>query len=210
MKDKILAFKKIKAVKQRYANITNVYCSSSGTPSSCPIETQNDIYNDVTNFSSGKIYKKNHAVKQGGYFKYALIDKECDLAFVAANWGGIATDNIDGVTRPSFIWKPSYQDSTNFEPKVVKISFGEGYEQRVSNGINNNLLKFDYSFEDRNQRETFSILHFLNERNSKEMFLFIPHFPYVTQKRFICRSWSESRTFYDNFTIRAQFEEVAA
>ena len=90
------------------------------------------------------------------------------------------------------------------------IKFGDGYEQKYKDGISNKLLDIDYSFEKRDLNEASAILHFLEERNGIETFLFQPHAPFRKQKRFICRSWSDSFIFYNNYSIRAKFEEVAA
>ncbi len=123
-------------------------------------------------------------------------------------WGGLALDT-NGETKPEFIWVPSYNLTVNNNPRVKSIKFGDGYEQRLKDGINNSLLELDLSFENRSLSMTTAILHFLYTRQGTESFLFTPLSPYATQKRFVCRSWTDTFVFYDNYTIRAKFEEVA-
>lgn len=166
----------------------------------------NNIF-QVDDFSASETYQKNDAVSQGGFFRYALNDVAAG-AFTEAEWGGKADDPIDGAARPHFFWVPSYGASVNNEPVVNTIKFGDGYQQRVADGINNNLLKIEYSFDNRDNAEAFAILHFLHSRSGTEMFLFKPHAPYRKLKRFVCKTWVQTYNFYDNNTIRARFEEV--
>lgn len=129
------------------------------------------------------------------------------------NWGGrIAVDSNDLITNqngiPKFIWAPSYNPSKKVEAKVKQIQFGEGYRQIIADGINNTLLKVDVIFEGRDTYETGAIIHFLNARQGGETFIWIPPSPYAAVKRWKCLSWSDDQPFYDNYAIRAPFEEV--
>lgn len=172
----------------------------------------NDWENNVT-------YKKHSVVKNGPYYYYAIsphtspaVGSFSDIYTYINNylnlWGGITLDE-NGAINSKFIWIPSYNSSTNSQPKIKLIKFGDGYEQRIKDGINNYLLDLDLSFENRNLEEVTAILHFLYTRQAKESFLFTPLSPYATQKKFVCRAWSDSQTFYNNYTVRAKFEEVA-
>ena len=165
-----------------------------------------NIY-EISNFSAAANYSKNDIVIQGGNYRYAL-DTVTASAFDESEWGGIESDEIDGTVRPEFFWKPSFQSSGTHRPKAVSIQFGDGYSQRSPDGINSTLLSVNYTFDGCDERRAKAILHFLEIREGYETFLFTPHFPYGTQKRFVCKSWQDSSIFYNNYTINAEFTEV--
>jgi hypothetical protein len=112
---------------------------------------------DISAFSSSDSYVKNNVVSYNGYYRYALVDKESGDAFIEANWGGISSDPITGNIKPHFFWIPNYGSSTLWEPKVKVHKFGDGYEQRVSDNINNDLLVIDYLFDGLTDLESFAI-----------------------------------------------------
>ena len=121
-------------------------------------------------------------------------------------WGG--RTNHNGSNKPHFFWKPSYSANINKRPRVKSIRFGDGYEQRVADGINNNLNVIDITFENRDEREAAAILHFLEERKGTESFVFEPAKPYDKASLYVCRNWDSNFVFYDNYNIKVQFEEV--
>jgi phage-related protein len=84
---------------------------------------------------------------------------------------------------------------------------GDGYEQILADGINNILLPFDVSFEDRGIDEYAAILHFFQNRAGVEKFYFVPPAPFNVLKRFICQEWNATQSFYDKYTITAKFDE---
>lgn len=124
----------------------------------------------------------------------------------STSWDGWTT--INGETKTKFIWTPSYGTNVNQQPRNLNVKFGDGYESRMADGINNDLLTLDLNFESRGINETVAILHFLTQRNGKESFVFTPLPPYSLAKKFICRNWHETQVFYGNYNIQATFEEV--
>lgn len=171
----------------------------------------NSIYN-IPNYNSGTTYNRWDIVKSGNFYYYSRIDSNLNNTPSASSnqWGGTSIDSIDGEEKPQFIWKPSYNGQSDHEPSITFIKFGDGYSQRVSRGINNDLLIIDYIFDLRSTSETTAIIHFLKQRNSVEMFLFTPSAPYNIEKRFVCRKFQQAPIFKDNHSIKATFEEVAA
>lgn len=126
----------------------------------------------------------------------------------SSQWDGNVV--FGGQTRPEFFWVPSYSPSYPVTPRVFPLKFGDGYEQRPSDGINIDLLTLNLSFDDRQAAEMTSIIHFLHERKAREAFVFVPSTPYPKAKLFVCRSWDTVQQFFDRFTVRAIFEEVPA
>ncbi len=170
------------------------------------------IYN-ISSWSSAVAYSKNDIVKYsiGGieYFFYSLANANVNSTpAIASNfWGGVSTF-ANNITKPLFIWTPSYGFNIDTQPLVRVIRFGEGYEQRLKEGVNNALIKVDLSFEKRNLKESTAIIHFLTEREAAESFIFTTPEPYNIQKLFVARSWNMSQSFANNYNVKVAFEEV--
>lgn len=173
------------------------------------------IYN-VPNWANSTSYNVNDIVKYNSSYYYALISHTSHASKTFPNvlvdnpelWGGVGIDPVNSASKPQFIWIPSYNSNTNTTPRVKKIQFGDGYEQRIRDGINSILLDIDLPFDNRSDAEATAILHFLHEKEATKSFLFTHSPPYNTVKRFVCRSWTHSRVFYDNNSIKVKFEEV--
>lgn len=166
----------------------------------------NNIYS-IPAWTTTTFFIKNSIVYNGSYYYYALVshtsssDFNTDLS--SGYWGGIISDK--GEVKPHFIWNPSYKPNTLNEPRIKKIEFGDGYVQRVSDGINNILPVTDYTFEGLDLDTCTAILHFLEMRRGVESFVFIPPAPRGIISRFVCEKWSDSINFYNNYNINAQF-----
>ena len=171
------------------------------------------VYN-IAKFDNSKAYVKNDIVRYpSGLNKYwYAIEGSAGTtpSIAAAEWGGVQSSS--GKDRPHFLWTPSYQSSSNFSPSVKVIKFGDGYEQRVSPNINNNLIALDVRFELRSTQEARAILHFLHVRGGIEAFIFEPPDPLNSTKDqfFVCRNWNNSFNFYDNQSMGLKFEQTAA
>ncbi len=179
------------------------------------------VYN-INAYIAGSSYLKNDIVSSTynlvtltdpgttTYYFYALNDFTAGLSIgndlSDGKWGGVAAFN--GVPKPEFIWKPAYNPSLTKTPRVRLIKFGDGYEQRSPDGIQASLLDSDFTFEGRDLSETTAICHFLEVQGATKAFLFTPPAPFGTRRRFVCRSWTATPTFYNNYTVRGKFEEV--
>jgi phage-related protein len=163
------------------------------------------IYN-IPNWAASTKYDLYDIVKNGNYFYYCIVPHTSTASFDATKFNGTITDNAE--TKPYFFWKPSYNSEASMKPRAKSIKFGDGYEQRAPDGINNVLLAFDLSFATKRENEATAILHFLHVRAAWESFVFNAPNPYNVNKRYVCREWTPSFIFKDNFTIRATFEEV--
>jgi phage-related protein len=175
------------------------------------------IFSPVANWASSVVYSKYTIVKYLGKTYYALTDHTSGGLFETAKWGGYITDPFGSVisnedstdsTRPHFFFTPSYGNAVNNEPRTKITQFGEGYQQRIPESINNTLLKISVIFENRTAKEATAILHFLNARNGSEAFLYTPPEPYATMKLFSCFNWSQQSQFLNNININAEFTEV--
>ena len=173
----------------------------------------------VNNWSAADSYSKNDIVIYGGNYYYSLVDDNLNkIPSTALNinniyWGGYRA--YSGVIRAEFFWKPSYNSQLQMKPASNVIKFGNGYEQRIADGINNNLQKFNLNFEGRDKNETRAIAHFLHKRKGVDSFFFDAPFPYNFDgsqsypKRFFCDEWDIAYNFYNNYSITAKFSETS-
>ena len=96
------------------------------------------------------------------------------------------------------------------EPKVKVSKFGDGYEQRVADGINNNLQKWTISFTKRNDTDVGSVYDFLEARAAVESFDWTPRGEGATRV-FVCRKWTRRFDVYNVVQgISFVLEEVPA
>jgi len=153
-------------------------------------------------------YGINDIVLIGGTtnrFYYALQDVPQGINITDPYWGGIFTFN--GEEKPHFFWKPSYNSSSNNEPKTRYIQYGDGYEQRYVDGINSNPFNFDLNFDYRTDAEATAIIHFLYTRRGVESFWFKAPAPYDEFRKYIAKQWTHTPVFSNNNTIRVKFEQ---
>ena len=102
---------------------------------------------------------------------------------------------------------PAYGIQKTSAPSVRTVRFGDGYEQRLSFGLNQNpkvySLTFNVSEADADTIETF-----LDARAADNAsFDFRP--PGETDDfKFVCEEWSKSIPYLNRATIQATFREV--
>ena len=95
-------------------------------------------------------------------------------------------------------------------PRVKTSRFGDGYEQRVADGINNILQKWQISFTRRSEIDIDYVYDFLRARGGVESFDWTPRGE-ATARIFVCRKWNRKFDVYNvvqgiSFTL----EEVPA
>jgi len=196
---------------------------------------ENSIYN-ITEYDSTKEYSKNDIVvvldrfssdsypTNGGF----QVPKSATYYYSTNSTSAVPADKPSadsilwaGATRhqdrvkPEFIWSSSYNISVENNPRINSVVFGNGYEQRIKDGIFNNLIKLSLRFEHRDIKEARAINHFLRARSGAESFVFknLPE-PYNDlsaggyKKLFVCKTFNSNFVFYNNYTIDATFEEV--
>lgn len=99
-------------------------------------------------------------------------------------------------------WSPQASE----RPRVLSSKFGDGYEQRVADGINVRPLTYDLQFKNRSATEAGNILTFLRARNGVESFDWTP--PNGSAGKYVCREWNHSPDQVDRYTVTAKFEQV--
>jgi phage-related protein len=177
------------------------------------------IYDTVPAWNSASTYNKyNIVLGSDNKYYYSIIDSNSGAsnnptnpANLQVEWDGYIV--INGNLTPNFFWKPSYNIEAISKPRVKINQFGNGYQQRIFDGINVNLIEFNIIFENRSELETVSILHFLQQMNTKQSFIY--NLPTIYSKStsnlttmFICPEWSASFVSYNNYSVKANFIEV--
>ncbi len=105
----------------------------------------------------------------------------------------------------TFTWSPAPGATESVEPRVSSAKFGDGYEQRVGDGINTRPRTWSLNFTGPTVR-TDEIAAFLEARNGVESFDWTP--PYGPAGKFKCESWSRSVPSLFIQGINATFKEV--
>jgi len=106
----------------------------------------------------------------------------------------------------TFSYIPDFGATKKLAPRVNSISFGDGYEQRATFGINNNPQMWDLTFANRSDTDAQAIDDFLIARGGVESFDWTPY--NQSAGKYICKEWSKSIDKYNGNTIQATFIQV--
>lgn len=166
-----------------------------------------NIY-DIDDWAASTYYQKNKIVKSNNLYYYAITSHTSSASLAADIASNLMGGRIsyNGQDKPFFIWKPSYRGTVDSEPKIKKISFSDGYEQKLNDGINNILPSINLSFENIDLDEVTAILHFLEIRSGSESFVFLPQAPRGSLSLWTCEKWSDTLNFYNNYSIQCRFD----
>jgi len=107
---------------------------------------------------------------------------------------------------PTFTWTPSYDVSESHAPRTRKTQFGDGYEQRVSFGLNTDPAEWSLVFDARTAAERDEIRDFLAARGGVESFDWTP--PWGSAGKYVCEKWDASASNCVSNTVRATFRRV--
>lgn len=91
-------------------------------------------------------------------------------------------------------------------PRVLLSKFGDGYEQRLGDGINLITRKWSISFISKTIAQADAIDAFFVARNGIEAFNWTP--PSGIPGVWICRTWNRREDTFNTSTITTVFEEV--
>jgi phage-related protein len=107
----------------------------------------------------------------------------------------------------TFTHTPEFGASKQLRPRVTAIKFGDGYEQRVAQGLNTKLEVWNLNFVNRTETEANEIDDFLIARGGVESFDWTPP-DSATSKKFVCREWTRVVLKANLYSIAATFEQV--
>jgi phage-related protein len=168
--------------------------------------SQNSIYY-IDTWTPSTAYYKNYIVTYNGLYYYSAVDQTSTSNFNTDLTNGLWNGYIyyNGMNYPYFVWKSSYHFTNDSKPRIRKIQFGDSYFQNLPDGINTLLLKYDFTFENRDLHEATAILHFLTARNGTQSFVFLPPAPRGVLSTFKAEEWSDIMEFFNNISIKATF-----
>ena len=107
----------------------------------------------------------------------------------------------------TFVWIPDYGSQEQHKPRVRRVQFGDGYQQRSADGINTDPATWVLSFGNRSDAESQAIVDFLAARGGVEAFDWTPPRGSSALK-WICPQWQRAPTNYGSWTVSATFEQV--
>ena len=106
----------------------------------------------------------------------------------------------------TFSIAPDYGVQMSVKPRVRQAAYGDGYTQRVADGINTQPEEWALTFSARTTSERDTILAFLEARNGVESFDWTS--PAGTVGKFICPEWTYVPANTATHTITAKFTQV--
>lgn len=104
-----------------------------------------------------------------------------------------------------FNYQPAYNVSVAKTPRVKTANFGDGYQQRIADGINTQPQQWSLSFQ-LSKSDIDAIDAFLTVRNGVSSFTWTPSG--LSEVKVICRDWSRSIISPNVGTLSAKFEQV--
>lgn len=103
---------------------------------------------------------------------------------------------------------PDYGAQKASEPIVRTVRFGDGYEARLSYGLNQNPKVWNLSFVNLSETDSDTIETFLDARAAdNDSFDWSPPDDSSTYK-WVCEQWSKSIPYANRATIQATFRQV--
>jgi len=114
---------------------------------------------------------------------------------------------LDGVS----VARPDKNLNRTSSPRVLKATFGDGYEQRIADGINNIQEEYSIAFNNRTKEEIDDITAFLASKNGVTSFDFtIPDSNNSGEStvKVVCEQYNQNYTYGDFYGCTAMFRRV--
>ena len=109
-------------------------------------------------------------------------------------------------TFPSI--SPDYGAQKASKPNTKVVQFNDGYEKRLSFGLNQNPKNWTLSFANITEAESDTIETFLDDRaKDAASFSWTPPGSSVAYK-WVCENWSKEIPYANRATIKASFRQV--
>ena len=111
----------------------------------------------------------------------------------------------------STVRKPDKSMTRSTKPKVLFAQFGDGYEQRLADGINTLEETFQVSFNTRTKEEIDYIVAFFENKAGVTAFTYtIPdsNNSGETAIKVVCSTWNKTWAYGDYYSATATFKRV--
>lgn len=106
----------------------------------------------------------------------------------------------------TFSYTPDFGLNISKSPRVKIAKFGDGYEQRVADGINTNAATYSLAFNARSDSEAAGIIAFLDARAGVEAFDWTT--PDGVTGKFVCSDYNRTMSRYNINNVTATFRQV--
>lgn len=106
----------------------------------------------------------------------------------------------------TFTYTPSFEATESSKPRVRRFQAGDGYENRITFGLNADPKEWSLTFANRDDTERDDIAGFLEARGGVESFDWTP--PRGTAGKYVCSEWQVTLSNCNNNQIMATFREV--
>lgn len=127
---------------------------------------------------------------------------------------GVVTSNnaSDYSLTRTFFWQPDQRTVLNIGHGQRQNTFKNSFHRSLNLSRNQNMIKdLRLTFSQRNDFETYAILHFLESHLGYKTFVYEYDDDIIEQKRvFYCNEWTHRFDYKDVNTITANFTEVAS
>jgi phage-related protein len=125
---------------------------------------------------------------------------------------GIMQNDGSNITGFSSAVQPDKQFSRVNTPSVHVVKFGDGYEQRVINGINNLQQTIAVTFATRPKAEIDDLVAFFESLNGVSKFRFDIADTNAGSNtetiKVVCSEWTQKWEYDDYYTLEAKFRRV--
>jgi len=102
---------------------------------------------------------------------------------------------------------PDYGAQRVSQPITRTVQFGDGYQQRLQFGLNQNPRKWELKWTAKTNSVSDAIESFFDARKGTESFDWTP-LDEATALKWVCRSWNRTFDYPNINTITATFEQV--
>jgi phage-related protein len=107
---------------------------------------------------------------------------------------------------------PDRGQKRNNKPRVFVANFGDGYEQRIANGINSLEQTIDVAFTTRPKADIDDIVAFFESKGGVTNFNFTLSDSNAGGSeetiKVVCDTWDQTWVYDDYYTLNAQFRRV--
>ena len=144
-------------------------------------------------------------------FFYLTADRASSIS--ASNVSGISTYTgvADDSTR-TFFWEPDRAVQLSIDHASRSLNFKDSFAKSLNISDNQNAIsRIELSFTNRSEKETYSILHFLESHLGYKHFVYYHDNDVINKNRvFYCPRWEHTLVYKDSNNIKATFTAITS
>ena len=125
---------------------------------------------------------------------------------------GIMQNDGSNITGFSSAVQPDKSLTRTNNPRTFTIQFGDGYEQRIANGINSLAQEMEVTFKTRPKAEIDDLVAFFESLQGVSKFRFdladSNAGSNTETTKVVCQEWSQTWEYDDYYSLNATFRRV--